>query len=522
MIHTENRHIGTEIPHPEALAMLERLSVVESQSMHGQLPVVWDRAEGSSVYDPWGNRWIDFTSTIFVANAGHGNPLIVDAIVNTAQKPLLHAYNYPTIERLDYLEALIEMTPAYLEKAFLVSAGTEAIEVAIKLMRMNAMALGKRRSVVVSFEGNWHGRTTGAQHLSSNVAQRAWIGHEDPEILRMPFPYPWVSEARSDPSGFFHRALQTELDARGWNLDEDVAGFMLETYQGWGAVFYPPEFVQAVEKVSRASGALLVFDEMQSGFARTGELFGYEHYGVQPDLVCCGKGASSSVPLAFVLGSGYLLDLPSMGSMSSTHSANPISCAAGLVQSRFGGVWGLVNNVASNPPMGPAAHGTDRLENFPLAQWDHDIRLGLTSAYLCSRYFGGSMAQAGAGSIVNIASDLALISPDQRMYAVGLPEGSTAPVKPVSYSVVKSGLLGLTRYLSTYWSPLPVRCNALLPGSVGGTQSPELTGELTQRIPLGRLAKPDEYQGALVFLLSDASSYMTGASLVMDGGRTAW
>jgi len=203
-------------------------------------------------------------------------------------------------------------------------------------------------------------------------------------------------------------------------------------------------------------------------------------------------------------------------------SEEEISNATDQIQSRFGAVWGLVNNVASNPPMGPAAQGTDRLENFPLDQWDHDIRLGLTSAYLCSRYFGGSMAQAGSGSIVNIASDLALISPDQRMYAVGLPEGSSAPIKPVSYSVVKSGLLGLTRYLATYWSPLPVRCNALLPGSVGGTQGPELVGELTQRIPLARLARADEYQGALVFLLSDASSYMTGASLVMDGGRTAW
>jgi NAD(P)-dependent dehydrogenase (short-subunit alcohol dehydrogenase family) len=199
-----------------------------------------------------------------------------------------------------------------------------------------------------------------------------------------------------------------------------------------------------------------------------------------------------------------------------------ISTAADQVRKQFGPVWGLVNNVASNPPMGPAAQGTDRLENFPLGQWDHDIRLGLTSAFLCSRYFGDSMAQSGSGSIVNIASDLALISPDQRMYSVGLPEGSAAPIKPVSYSVVKSGLLGLTRYLSTYWSPLQVRCNALLPGSVGGTQSPELTGQLTQRIPLARLAKADEYQGALVFLLSDASAYMTGSSLVMDGGRTAW
>jgi NAD(P)-dependent dehydrogenase (short-subunit alcohol dehydrogenase family) len=204
------------------------------------------------------------------------------------------------------------------------------------------------------------------------------------------------------------------------------------------------------------------------------------------------------------------------------NSEEAIRNAADQVQNRFGGVWGLVNNVASNPPMGPTAQGKDRLENFPIDQWEYDIRLGLTSAFLCSRYFGGSMAQAGRGSIVNIASDLAIISPDQRMYAVGLPEASIAPVKPVSYSVVKSALLGLTRYLSTYWSPLPVRCNALLPGSVGGTQSPELILELTSRIPLGRLAEPDEYQGALVFLLSDASSYMTGATLVMDGGRNAW
>jgi len=330
MIKTDFRTIVTEIPHRTALEFIERLAAVESRSMHGQLPVVWEKAEGSSVFDPWGNKWIDFTSTIFVANAGHGHNAIVDAIVETAEKPLLHAYNYPTSERLEYLEELIRVTPSYLEKAFLVSAGTEAVEVAIKLMRMNAMKVGKRRSVIVSFEGNWHGRTTGAQHLSSNVEQRSWIGHEDPGVLHLPFPYPWIPEATSDPERYFRETLHRELVARSWTLEDDIAGFMLETYQGWGAFFYPTNFVREVERAARESKGLLVFDEMQAGFARTGELFGYQHYGVQPDLICCGKGASSSVPLAFVLGSAHLLDLPSVGSMSSTHSANPISCAAGL------------------------------------------------------------------------------------------------------------------------------------------------------------------------------------------------
>ena len=346
MIQTRFRTIVTQQPHPAALGVVDRLSKVESQSMHGQLPVVWDKAEGSSVYDPWGNKWIDFTSTIFVANAGHAHPLIVDAIVETAKKPLLHAYTYPTMERLDYLQELIRLTPSYLEKAFLVSAGTEAVEVAIKLTRMQARKTGKRRSVIISFEGNWHGRTTGAQHLSSNAEQRSWIGYEDPGVLRLPFPYPWLQEASSNPREFLHHSLKQELDQRGWTLHEDIAGFMLETYQGWGAIFYPPEFVQEVKSLAVAGNCLLVFDEMQAGFARTGKLFGYQHYEVEPDLVCCGKGASSSVPLAFVLGSAQLLDLPSVGSMSSTHSANPLSCAAGLANLRAIESEGLVQRAS--------------------------------------------------------------------------------------------------------------------------------------------------------------------------------
>lgn len=192
------------------------------------------------------------------------------------------------------------------------------------------------------------------------------------------------------------------------------------------------------------------------------------------------------------------------------------------VLDEIGPAWGLINNVAANPPMGLAAAGKDRLEDFPIEQWAHDIELGLTTALECSRVFGAQMVAAGGGSIVNIASDLAILAPDQRIYQSPTVLDDEAPVKPVSYSVVKAGLLGLTRYLATYWAPNPVRCNALLPGSVMGTQGPRLVANLLERIPLGRLASPSEYSGAVIFLLSDASAYMTGAFIPMDGGRSAW
>ncbi len=328
-IETAFRRIVTPLPVPESLPLLERLYATESRSMHGQLPVVWDRAEGFQVFDAWGNRWIDFTSTIFVANAGHGNPRIVEALRRVLDKPLLHTYTYATQERADYIEALIRATPPQFEKAFLLSAGTEATECALKLMRLHGQATGKRRGGILAFEGNWHGRTLGAQMLGWNPAQKEWIGYLDPNIHHLPFPYPWRSEATTDPAAYFRASLLKLLEERQLDPDQDLCGVMLETFQGWGAVFYPPEFVQAVTEFAREHGLLIAFDEMQAGFGRTGKLFGYMHYGVEPDLLCCGKGASSSLPLAIVLGSAQVMDLPDIGSMSSTHSANPLVCAAG-------------------------------------------------------------------------------------------------------------------------------------------------------------------------------------------------
>jgi 4-aminobutyrate aminotransferase-like enzyme len=329
-INTKYRSIVTKIPVPESIPILERVYETESHSMHGQLPIIWDRAEGVQVYDSWGNKWLDFSSTIFVTNAGHGNKRIVEALNKVINKPLLHTYTFTSPERFEYLNYLISNTPKQFEKAFLLSAGTEATEATLKLMRLNGIKLGKKKGGILCFEGNWHGRTLGAQMMGWNPSQKEWIGYLDPNIYHLPFPYPWRADAIENPRQYFRDSINDLIEKNNINPKTDLCGIMMETFQGWGAVFYPKEFVQEVALFAKENDLLLTFDEMQAGFGRTGELFGYMNYEVEPDLLACGKGASSSLPLAVVLGRKEVMDLPGIGSMSSTHSANPLVCAAGL------------------------------------------------------------------------------------------------------------------------------------------------------------------------------------------------
>jgi NAD(P)-dependent dehydrogenase (short-subunit alcohol dehydrogenase family) len=204
-------------------------------------------------------------------------------------------------------------------------------------------------------------------------------------------------------------------------------------------------------------------------------------------------------------------------------SPESVKAAGNEVIKQFGRVDILINNAANNPKMESASEvNFSRLEHFTLDQWQSDIAVGLTGAFLCSRFFGEQMAQHGKGVILNVASDLAVIAPDQRLYRqAGLRE-DLQPVKPVTYSVVKAGLIGLTRYLATYWCDKGVRCNAISPGGVFNGQPDDFVQRLNDLIPLGRMASIDEYKGAIAFLCSDASSYMTGANLIIDGGRSCW
>lgn len=190
---------------------------------------------------------------------------------------------------------------------------------------------------------------------------------------------------------------------------------------------------------------------------------------------------------------------------------------------RYARVDILINNAANNPKMEKTSDVEfSRLENFPLKQWQDDLSVGLTGAFLCAQVIGSEMARRGSGVIVNVSSDLGVIAPDQRLYRrPGLP-ADRQPVKPITYSVVKTGLIGLTRYLATYWAEAGVRVNAISPGGVYNNQPDDFVQRLANLIPLGRMAKADEYQAAILFLCSDASSYMTGQNLVVDGGRSCW
>lgn len=220
-----------------------------------------------------------------------------------------------------------------------------------------------------------------------------------------------------------------------------------------------------------------------------------------------------------------LFGVKTLGLTADVSQTAEVAAALSDALAQLGRVDILINNAANNPKVEDGVLSRaqwSRLESFPLEVWQHDLSVGLTGAFVCSQIIGREMAQRGRGVILNVASELALIGPDQRIYRQpGVPENEQ-PVKPVSYSAIKAGLLGLTRYLATYWADKGVRVNALSPGGVYNDQDPAFVQRLSNLIPMGRMADKDEYKAAVVFLVSDASSFMTGANLVVDGGRTCW
>jgi len=216
-----------------------------------------------------------------------------------------------------------------------------------------------------------------------------------------------------------------------------------------------------------------------------------------------------------VQSSGYAVDITDEEQIKSNLEA---------IIERYGKIDGLINNAANNPKVEDSSKKDfSRLENFPSDIWNKDIAVGLTGAFLCAKHYGYNISKnPDGGVIINISSDLGLIGPDQSLYKKeGLTEEMQS-VKPVTYSVVKSGMIGLTRYLATYWADKNVRCNALCPGGIENEQSNDFLKKVALKIPMSRLARADEYQGAIIWMLSDAASYLNGAIIPIDGGRTSW
>ncbi len=322
-IHTDHRTIQTALPVPESIPILEKLLKYEPPSMSGQPPILWDRAEGYNVYDPYGNRWIDWSSCVLVSNVGHAHPKIVERVESLVERRQLSCYVFPHRERAEFVEKLIEVAPDGLEKVFLLTTGSEAVECAIKLSRTWGLNQSPEKKVIVSFGGGFHGRTLGSQLAGGIAPLKTWIGGTDITFIQVPFP-----------DGYFNPDTSFELFTKTLSESgiqpEQVAGVISESYLGIGPDFFPVEYAQQLRAWCDQHQVVLTFDEVQAGFGRTGKLFAFEHYDVVPDLIVCGKAISSSLPLSAVIGRSDILSTYPPGSMTSTHSGSPLPVAAGL------------------------------------------------------------------------------------------------------------------------------------------------------------------------------------------------
>jgi len=325
-IQTSNRTIQTPVPHPAMVPLLKKLRQTEPLCMEGQPPIVWDRAEGATVYDAYGNKWIDFSSGVLITNAGHGRKEMRDAVAAIAQHGLLTTYCFPHALRAELTEALQKVAPRSDDKVMLLSTGSEATELCVKLSRERARRAGRNPNVFVTFNNAFHGRTLGSQLAGGIPSLKEWVGYSDSHFVQVPFPDGGV---RSRPEDDDFSSFEKALAAAGVKPSQ-VCGVMTETYQGGNSSFAPPKYIQQLRQWCDQHQVTLVMDEVQAGFGRTGKFWGFEHYGIKPDLIACGKGISGSLPLSAVIGRREILDMFPPGSMTSTHSGNPVCCAAAL------------------------------------------------------------------------------------------------------------------------------------------------------------------------------------------------
>ncbi len=324
----EGIKLTKNLPGEKTRKILKLKETYEPRSMSEQVPAVWERARGVYVEDVEGNVFLDFSSGVLVANVGHSHPRLVKVIREQADR-VINCYDFPTEYRLQLARKLVEITPFNLNKAFLLTTGAETTETAVKLSRLYT---GKYE--IVSFYGAFHGRTYGALSIGGKKSGAGTHGFGPflPGMILAPFPYcyrcPFDRRYPACKTYCFDFIVDWVLPCES---EGRIAAFITETYQGGAGSIIPPlEWMKKLEKLAREKEALLIIDEVQASFGRTGRLFGFEHYGVTPNLLCLGKGITSSVPLSALVGESRVMDMLTPGSLSSTHGGNPFCSRVAL------------------------------------------------------------------------------------------------------------------------------------------------------------------------------------------------
>lgn len=333
--------VRTRLPGPKAWKYLRMAEKYEARSMSDQVPIVWKRAKGVMVEDVDGNRFLDFTSGVLVANIGHSHPGLVKEIRDQADK-VVNCYDFANEYRSGLAKKLINLTPSNLDKAFILTTGAEATESAMKLARLYT---GKYE--IIAFHGGFHGRTFGALSVGGkrSGASTKGFGPFLPGVVLVPFSFCYRCAFGKSYPGCDYQCLRYLDWVYETSTEKKVAAVITEAYQGGaGSIIPPGDYMKRLERWCRERDILLIFDEVQSSFGRTGKMFCFQHYGIKPNLLCLGKGISSSVPLSALLGESRIMDVLTPGTMSSTHGGNAFCARIALKNIEIIEKEGLVEN----------------------------------------------------------------------------------------------------------------------------------------------------------------------------------
>ena len=316
-------NIKTPIPGPNTLKYKALSEKYESHCLGFQAPIVWDHAQGVTVWDVDGNSFIDWTSGVLVTNVGHSHPKLAKAIGEQAAR-LLNCYDFPTVERVTLAERMVKLSPEHLDNAFFATVGSEAVDSAVRVAKRHT-----GNFEMISFFGGFHGRTMGTMSLAGKMATKKKFGPVMPGMIYVPFPDPYRNPFGSDSADVAGQCLEFMDNAVNAQSTGSLAGLIIEPYQGAAGFIFPPDgFLKSLEEWCRERDIVFILDEVQASFGRTGKFLALEWENLKPNMVSIGKGIGSGIPISCLLAESRIMKSLDVGDMSSTWGGNPLCCAA--------------------------------------------------------------------------------------------------------------------------------------------------------------------------------------------------